>query len=602
MSLAKDHQGGQTSRRKAPVYQVLAEDIRTMGIEAAFGLMSDDTALLATALDTVGVRFYGARHENTAITMAEAYAYAAGRMGVALVGRGPALANGLHGAVYASRTGSPVLLIYGEAATGGRPNGLGPDYKAIDGVGVLRAAGLRTFSATSPQSARLALADAVADAAAGAAVSLHLPTNVQLAEIERPAEPLQVRRLERTPAPAMTQSLEVAAAVLAKASRPLVLAGLGAHRAGARNAIEALAEKSGALLVTTARGKDLFRGNPYNQGIIGSFSHSVARRMAEQADCVLVFGASLNFLTTSFGTSLPRVPLIQVDAVRTNISRWLNTDVALVGDARLVAEQLIAPLPERPAGGKPFHDEATRKLISAFDPARDFQAANTARTLDPRTLAIELEQLLPRDRNLVVDSGNFLSVVPYLRVPDPGCFKMTADFASIGLGFGAALGVAKARPEMTTVLVIGDGGFLMTMGELETVVREDLSMVIVLMNDCAYGAELHFLKLRQQPAGKSMFPDVDFAPIAEGFGVIWDPALQISGRRTSWPLMPPRLPVPTMVQLRRLVTTVESNGETLEAAADIASATAHDEGHALLTDPPITPSITVDVFVMFAHL
>ena len=517
MSLAKDHQGSATSSGKAPVYQVLAEDIRAMGIEAAFGLMSDDTALLATALDTAGVRFYGARHENTAITMAEGYAYTTGRIGVAVVGRGPALANGLHGAVYASRTGSPVLLIYGEAATSGRPNGLGPDYKAIDGVGVLRSAGLHTFTATSPQSARMALADAVANAAGGAAVSLHLPTNVQLAEIDRPREPLQVRHLERTPAPATTQSIEVATAVLTKASRPLILAGLGAHRAGARNAIQTLAEKIGALLVTTARGKDLFCGNPYNLGIIGSFSHSIARRMAEQADCVLVFGASLNFLTTSFGTSLPRVPLIQVDAVRSNISRWLNADVALVGDARLVAEQLLAALPAR-SETKPFHDEATRRLISGFDPARDFQAANTARTLDPRTLAIELEELLPRDRHLVVDSGNFLSVVPYLSVPDPGCFKMTADFASIGLGFGAALGVAKARPEKTTVLVIGDGGFLMTMGELETVVREDLPMVIVLMNDCAYGAELHFLRLRQQPVAKSVFPDVDFAPIAEGFG------------------------------------------------------------------------------------
>jgi len=517
MSLAKDHQGSATSSGKAPVYQVLAEDIRAMGIEAAFGLMSDDTALLATALDTAGVRFYGARHENTAITMAEGYAYTTGRIGVAVVGRGPALANGLHGAVYASRTGSPVLLIYGEAATSGRPNGLGPDYKAIDGVGVLRSAGLHTFTATSPQSARMALADAVANAAGGAAVSLHLPTNVQLAEIDRPREPLQVRHLERTPAPATTQSIEAATAVLTKASRPLILAGLGAHRAGARNAIQTLAEKIGALLVTTARGKDLFCGNPYNLGIIGSFSHSIARRMAEQADCVLVFGASLNFLTTSFGTSLPRVPLIQVDAVRSNISRWLNADVALVGDARLVAEQLLAALPAR-SETKPFHDDATRRLISGFDPARDFQAANTARTLDPRTLAIELEELLPRDRHLVVDSGNFLSVVPYLSVPDPGCFKMTADFASIGLGFGAALGVAKARPEKTTVLVIGDGGFLMTMGELETVVREDLPMVIVLMNDCAYGAELHFLRLRQQPVAKSVFPDVDFAPIAEGFG------------------------------------------------------------------------------------
>jgi acetolactate synthase-1/2/3 large subunit len=95
---------------------------------------------------------------------------------------------------------------------------------------------------------------------------------------------------------------------------------------------------------------------------------------------------------------------------------------------------------------------------------------------------------------------------------------MTNDFASIGLGFGAALGFARARPEEPTVLVIGDGGFLMTMGELETVVREDLPLVVIVMNDCAYGAELHFLRLRQLPVAKSIFPDVGFAPIAEALG------------------------------------------------------------------------------------
>jgi acetolactate synthase I/II/III large subunit len=518
METVAQQQAGAGRMSTFPLYQVLAEDITAMGVEAAFGLMSDDTALLVTALDTAGARFYGARHENSAIAMADGYAYASGRLGVAVIGRGPALANGLHGATYASRTGSPVLLIYGEAATVSQPNGFGPDYKAIDGLGVLSAAGLRTFLATSPQSVRAVLADAAAAAMSGTAVSLHLPTNVQLAEIERPEQPLRIRRIERKAAAAKPQSIAAATAVLANASRPLIVAGLGAHRAGAAKAIEALAEKIGALLLTTARGKDLFRSNPNNLGIIGSFSHSVARRMAEQADCVLVFGASLNFLTTSFGTSLPQVPLIQVDTVRTNIGRWFAADVGLVGDARIVAEQLTEALPERSASAKPFHGEAMRKAIGSFDPARDFQAANTARTLDPRTLALELDKILPQDRNIVVDGGNFLGVVPYLSVPDPGCFKMIGDFASIGLGFGAALGVAKARPGKTTVLVIGDGAFLMTMGELETVVREELPIVIVLMNDCAYGAELHFLRLRQQPVAKSMFPDVDFAPIAETFG------------------------------------------------------------------------------------
>ena len=68
------------------------------------------------------------------------------------------------------------------------------------------------------------------------------------------------------------------------------------------------------------------------------------------------------------------------------------------------------------------------------------------------------------------------------------------------------------------MLFIGDGAFLMTMGELETVVREDIPLVIVLMNDCAYGAELHYLKMRNMPVSKSVFPDIDYAPIAAGFG------------------------------------------------------------------------------------
>src|SRR5438445_12985441 len=96
---------------------------------------------------------------------------------------------------------------------------------------------------------------------------------------------------------------------------------------------------------------------------------------------------------------------------------------------------------------------------------------------------------------------------------------MTSEFASIGLGFGTALGVAKGRPHVPTVLVIGDGGFLMTMSELATVIREDIPLIIVLMNDCAYGAALQFLVMRRLPAGKAGLPDVAFATGAAASGV-----------------------------------------------------------------------------------
>src|SRR5580692_3996590 len=511
---------GDTERR-SPTYQVLVEDMKALGVQQVFGLMSDDTAVFATALDSSGIRFYVARHENNAIAMAEGFSYATGSLGVAVIGRGPATANGLHATTYASRAGSRVLIIYGDAAVStGAANSIGPDYKSFNSIGVLAAAGLRTCVATSPETARGALADAAGAALQGGAAALLLPVNVQLADMDlakAPAPPTP--KPPRPPAAPRPQAIEAAASLLRQSRKPLIVAGLGAHRAGAKAELEQLADRIGALLVTSARGKDLFRGHPCNLGIVGSFSHSAARRMIAEADCVLAFGAGLNLLTMSFGHSLPKVPLIQVDTNRGHIGRWHPADVAVVGDARLAAEALLEALPAGANTEQPFRSAETLRFLREFDIARDFAPANTPRTVDPRALGVALEKLLPANRNLVYDAGNFLGIVPYLSVPGPGHFKMTSDFASIGLGFGTALGVAKARPNETTVLVIGDGGFLMTMGELETVVREDLPLVVVLMNDCAYGAELHFLRLRQQPVAKSMFPDVDFAPIAETFGV-----------------------------------------------------------------------------------
>jgi len=506
------------SDRRIPTYQVLVDDIKALGTEQVFGLMSDDTAVFATALDSAGIRFYGARHENNAIAMAEGFSYRSGGLGIAVIGRGPATANGLHAATYASRSGSRVLIISGEAAVpSGAANGIGPDYKGFNASAVLAAAGIRTFVATSPSTARGVLADAVAAAMQGGAAALLLPVNVQLADMDT-SDASPARPRERKPAAPRAQAIDAAAAVVRQSRKPLILAGMGAHRAGAKEAVEKLAERTGALLATSARGKDMFRGNPANLGIVGSFSHSAARRLVHEADCVLVFGAGLNLLTMSFGHSLPSVPLIQVDSERGHIGRWHPADVAVVGDARLAAEALIEALPPGSNSERPFRSEETLRFLKGFDIARDFEPANTARTVDPRSLGVALEKLLPANRNLVYDAGNFLGIVPYLSVPGPGHFKLTSDFASIGLGFGTALGVARARPDETTVLVIGDGGFLMTMGELETVVREDLPLVIVLMNDCAYGAELHFLKMRELPVAKSVFPDVDYAPVAEAFG------------------------------------------------------------------------------------
>lgn len=504
---------------KIPAYEALAHDIKALGVEAVFGLMSDDTALLVTTLDSMGVPFLGSRHENNAISMAEGYAAATGKLGIAILGRGPATANSIHGAVYALKSGSPVLLIFGEASTTSSVNGFGPDTKGFNTLGVLAAAGIKTFTPTEAESVRRVAANAIAAAHHGA-VALLLPMNAQFGEVDYAEDlPAVFKKASLPVQRARTPAIHTAAALLRDSRKPLIVAGLGAHRSGARDMLIKLADHIGAGLATTLKAKDMFKGHPFDVGILGSFSHAGGRRLIEQADCVLIFGAGMNQRTTSFGTSLPGdVPIIHVDRVRNNIGRWFHADVAVVADAHLAAEQLLKILPPRPDQEKPLHSEQMRTWLADFNMADEFQPENTPRTMDPRSLAIEMDKLLPVNRNVVYDSGNFLQVLPYVSVPGPAHIKSASDFSSIGMGFGTAIGYAKGTPDRTTVLFIGDGSFLMTMGELETVAREGISLVIVLMNDCAYGAELHYLKMRSMPVAMSLFPDIDFAPVAESFG------------------------------------------------------------------------------------
>ncbi|MER2534464.1 MAG: thiamine pyrophosphate-binding protein [Rhizobiaceae bacterium] len=503
-----------------PVYEALAHDLKSLGIDTIFGLVADDICHLVSALDAIGVRFIGARQETQAMMMAAGYAAASGRMGVALVGRGPASANAVHGATSASRTGFPILVIAGENPIGrGLTNAHGPDQKAFPAAAVFNALGMPTFIPTSANNARTMLADAVAEASSGKAAALLLPTDVQTAKIQIRDEDQGPSIPPSRPAEKASQSsIDAAIELLKNSKRPLIIGGVGVHRAGARGAVEALGEKLSAVMATTLKGKDLFRGNPFDIGIVGSSSTSVGRQLMEQADCVLAFGAGLNFLTTNSGTALPPVPLIQVDHVRTNIGRYSRADVGLVGDARLVAEQLAAALPQRPANDMPFRSVEVRTKIANFEHTQDFQLEHTARTVDPRKLTLDLMKVLPEDRHIVFDGGNFMANWAYVTVPDPSHFTHTVDFASVGLGIGTAIGVARGRPNSTTVLFIGDGGLLMTMGEIETVIREDLPIVIFVMNDAAYGAEVHIMKALGLPPAKAIFADVDFAPMAEVLG------------------------------------------------------------------------------------
>jgi thiamine pyrophosphate-dependent acetolactate synthase large subunit-like protein len=226
----------------------------------------------------------------------------------------------------------------------------------------------------------------------------------------------------------------------------------------------------------------------------------------------------------------PDATVVQVDHDRAAIGAHRPVQVGVSGDVSLTARaasealaDVLNPVvdstgPGREAG---YRSAALRDRIAKQVRWRDVPYADEGdgSHIDPRTLTIGLDDLLPAERTVAVDSGNFMGYPSmYLSVPDADGFCFTQAYQSIGLGLASAIGSAIARPGRLTVAALGDGGALMGISELETVVRLGLAMVIVVYDDAAYGAEVHHFGPDGGPLDTVRFPPADIAEIGRGFG------------------------------------------------------------------------------------
>jgi thiamine pyrophosphate-dependent acetolactate synthase large subunit-like protein len=234
---------------------------------------------------------------------------------------------------------------------------------------------------------------------------------------------------------------------------------------------------------------------------------------------VIGFGATLNMWTTRHGRLLsPAARVVQVDVEADAIGAHHRADVGLVGDAAEAAGAILAALDGRSRAG--WRTAELRAEI-ARRRWRDepYEDASDGTRIDPRTLARALDDVLPDERLIAVDSGHFMGWLPmYCRVPDERGFVMTQAFQAVGLGLATAIGAAVARPDRLTVAALGDGGALMALQELETASRLSLPMLVVVFNDAAYGAEVHHFGPDGFPVDLVRFPDTDFAALARAAG------------------------------------------------------------------------------------
>jgi thiamine pyrophosphate-dependent acetolactate synthase large subunit-like protein len=310
---------------------------------------------------------------------------------------------------------------------------------------------------------------------------------------------------------------------LAHAQRPLILGGRGAVISGAEAALVALADRVGALLATSVCGHGLFAQNQWSVGISGGFSSPVADELIAESDFVLAFGASLTQWTTKKGKLIaPDAVVAQVDVDVPKLGYQMPVQFAVHGDARATAEALLDEIDRRglktaKAGRR---NAAMRERIRAGDnhhfPHPD---ESSVKFIDPRTLSKAIDAILPADRAVASDSGHFCGWVPrYLRVPNARASCLSHSFQSVGLGLPSAIGLALANPGKLAVLGTGDGGFLMSIADLETAIRLGLRMCILVYNDSSYAAEVHYFGRQGFSVDIVRFPQTDFAAIARGYG------------------------------------------------------------------------------------
>lgn len=496
------------------VGQILADQ----GVRAAFGVVGNGNFLAVAGFMAGGVRYVAARDEGGAIAMADAYYRATGDVAVCATTYGPGLTNAATGLAEAVKHRSGVLLLSGDQPTSG------PRPIDIDQDAFARALGAGTVRVSDPATVRGTVAGALELARAGPRpIVLSLPANLPGANVpDQPGQPACPGPACTSPGPRPEPAacqVDAALEVLANARRPLLLAGLGAYRSGAAGPIAALADRLGALLTTTVMAAGLYRDNLWCLGICGGFASPQAARIMGDADAILAFGTSLNDFTLYGGMLFdPGATLVQVDLDAAPTASRVDRHVT--GDAAQVACALLDGVRDRRLAASRWRDEVAADIGLVGWEHEPYEDASTPGRIDPRTLSLALGHLLPAKRTLVMDGGHFVGwPAMYWPSADPAALVFIgAAFQTIGLGFAGAVGAAIGRTDRTTVVALGDGGALMGLPELETLIRVSPSALVVIFNDAAYGAEVHMYRPLVTDTSPASFADTDFAAVARSFG------------------------------------------------------------------------------------
>ena len=496
--------------------EALAKSLVNEGVEVVFGIPGVQIyGIVAGIRDEPGLRMITTRHEQATTYMADGYARASGKSGVALVVPGVGVYNAAAGLTNAYSRSVPVLLIAGQIPRGAIGKNLGAVHEVENQADVVRPVTKWRRQVSRPREAPDAVFEAFRQMRTGRPrpVLIEMPPE---AGVER--EEVQLRRPARTVRIVPSGGiLQEAAGVIANARMPLIFAGGGVARSDAEEALIKLAEATNIPVITSSGGKGAIPdSHPLSYG--SCFSPRGERQemnelfdVMQSADVVIGIGTRFSLGNPAGESSV----LVNINIDDTELTRIQSNTIPLHGDARATIEALLPLLIEAGAGerGSPARAvAAARRLIAYFG----------IREEEPQYPILEaIQNGIPDDAFIVWDVSQLgFYARTHHQTNHPKTYIDPGYSFNLGYSFPTALGVKVAQPERSVVCVAGDGGFMFNSSELSTAVRYGINVVTVVLRNDSYGNVASDLDDVFGGAYETDLHNPDFVKFAESFGAV----------------------------------------------------------------------------------
>ena len=489
--------------------EVIVQSLIREGVEVIFGLPGVQMYGLVSALrEHPEIKMIVPRHEQATTYMADGYARASGKVGVATVVPGPGLYNAAAGMSTAFSTHSPVLMIAGQIPRATIGLDLGGLHEVNEQLDIVRPVTKYSKRVLRPNE----IPGAISEAFDAMKNGHPRPTHIEMPP-ETLVEKDDVEIGEGTPLiriPASDSSISEAAELIIGAKNPIIYAGTGVVRSEAEAELQLFTEKTNIPVITSASSKGVISdSHPHSLGA-GLRGSGELKDLMEAADVVIAVGTRFALRNPS-GQS---AKLVQIDVDETEIGKHHKDVLPVVGDAKATLAKLISEIESRGGTGNQSPADKVSKIREILD--------SGAESLEPQNSILNsLREGVPTDGTMVFDMtqmGYYSKA--FWKTYESRTYIDSGYSGNLGFAYATALGAKVAKPDTAVVAVCGDGGFMYNVQELSTAVKYGINVVAVVFNDGHYGNVRRDLEHDWSGDYETDFVNPDFVKMAESFGAL----------------------------------------------------------------------------------